>query len=188
MRMHGQDRVRLVVELAAAVGHDVIFVLVRPHRDAVRRLLEEIDRGRRIEAEHALLHRARQAGVDLVEDEDHLDGLRRQPRHDAGEPGQAEPEELARKPEQLAQQVEAAEDAVVDRQQRLVLGEAELLEPAIPRRRDDRIAELVEMAEIDADAIAEKLLVERDDIRLGAEQVHAQLLAAAAGEPARRQA
>ena len=48
--------------------------------------------------------------------------------------GQPEAEELAREHEVVAQEVEAAEDALVVREQRLVLAEADLLagSPAAP--------------------------------------------------------
>ena len=105
----------------------------------------------------------------------------------AREPRQPEAEELAREQE---------DTRAADRSR----GRSACRSAAAPRPRrsrsapaavvgavhDDRIAELVEIAEVDADAMREELLVERDRVGLGAEEVDRQLAGAAAGEPARR--
>ena len=64
MREDVENAVRLEVEIAAAVGNDVIFVLIGLDRDAVGGLLEQIDGRRRIEREHARLHRGGKPRVD----------------------------------------------------------------------------------------------------------------------------
>ena len=95
-------------------------------------------------------------------------------RHDPASPSRRKPRNLRGNAEEFAQQIEAAEDAGVGRQQRLVLVEADLLERAVLAPAiDDRIAEFVEMAEMDADAVGEELLVERDRVGLRAEQMEA---------------
>ena len=104
---------RLEIEIAAAVRNDMIFVLVGLDRDAVGRLLEQVDRRRRVEREHARLHRGGQPGVDLVEGKQQVDSLCLEPRHHGRKAGHMKCQELARKHEVLAQEIEAAENPVV---------------------------------------------------------------------------
>ena len=92
-----------------------------------------------------------------------------------------EAEEAARKGEVVAQEVEAAEQLVVVRDQRLVFVEADLPDHLGPAGGDDRIPECVEGPEVDASAMREELLVQGDCVRLRAEQMKAQRL-----HPARR--
>ena len=148
-------------------GTTMVFVLVRAHRNAVRRHLEEVHRRRRVERERGRLHRGRQARVDLVEGEDEVDRLRLDRRQDRRQVRKREAEELAREQEILAQEIEAAEDAGVVRQQRLARARSRS-GARLPSGSGthDGIAEPVEIAHVDADAIGEELLVERDRVGL----------------------
>ena len=131
-------------------------------------LLEQIDRRRRIEREHRRLHRGGEPRVDFVEGEQDVDGLRLELRQDLAEAGQLEAEKLARKHEKFAQQIEALEHPMIVGKQRILALEADLLQALARRRMDDGIAEVVEIAEIDAPAMRKQLLVERDRIRFRA--------------------
>ena len=96
--------------------------------------------------------------------------LAREARRDRAEPGQIEAEEAARKNEIVAQEIEAAKQALVVGDQRLVFVEADLAQHFVAAPDDDGIAEGVEKAEIDASAMREHLFVERDRVGFMAEQ------------------
>ena len=178
-----EDAMDFVVHGAAAVGDDVIFVSVADDRHAVEPLLEQIDRRRRIEGKHVRPHRRRQPGIALVEGEDDVEGLAVEPGHDLFEPGEIEAEEAARERKIFAQDVEAAKQPDIVGNQRLVLVEADLAHDVGRGPDPDGIAEGIEVAEIDAAEPREHLLVKRDGVALGAEQMEAQGFgAAAAGE------
>ena len=166
----------------AAIGHDLILVLVRPHRDAVERLLEEVHGRRGIEREKIAADRGCEPGILVVEEDQYVDCLGRQPVHQLVEAGQREAEELAREGEIFAQEVEAPEDALVVRRQAFLLGEADLPQHVVRRPEENRVPEGVEMAEIDGAAMGEELLVEGHRIRLAAQDVEAQVLRLAAGK------
>jgi hypothetical protein len=87
---------------------------------------------------------------------------------------QPEAQELAREDEVLLQQREAAEQSRVVGQQRLVVAEARLLDPRGAHVDEHRVAELVEMTQVDARAPAENLLVKHRRVGLGADQVEGQ--------------
>ena len=87
-------------------------------------------------------------------------------RRDRAEARKGEAEKAARKGEIFAQEVEAAEQSLVVGDKRFVLVEADLAEHVGSPAVTDRIAEGVEIAEIDAAAMGEHLLVERDRVRL----------------------
>ena len=152
------------VERAAAVGHDRVFVLIGLHGNAIDRLFEQIDRGRRVEREEFLAHRGGEARIDFVEGQHDVDRLGAEARRDRAEPGQIEAEKAPRKNEIVAQEIEAAKQALVVGDQRLVLVETDLAQHFVAAPDDDGIAEGVEKAEIDAPAMGEHLLVKRDRI------------------------
>ena len=110
-----QDPVRLEIEIPAAVRNHVVLVKIRFDGNAVGRLFEQIDRRSSVKREHSRLHGGGQPGGNLVEREQHVDRLRFQPRHHCRQPGQLESEELARKHEVLAQEIESAKNPVVVR-------------------------------------------------------------------------
>ena len=103
-------------------------------------------------------------------------------RQHLAEAGQIAAEELSRKHEIFAQQIETLENPMVVGKQRVLAGEADLLEALRRRRYNHRVAEGVEVAEIDALAVGEQLLVERDRIRFRADEIQRQIGGAAAGE------
>ena len=100
----------------------------------------------------------------FIEGEYDIDRLAAQPRHHAAESRQVDAKELARKHEILPEQFRAAKDAVVVRKQRLGFVETDLLHAVVWCARHHRIAEIVEMSEVDALAIRYQLLVKRDAV------------------------
>ena len=120
---------------------------------------------------------AARRGFDVVEGEDDVDRLGGEARRDRVEPDEVEAEEAPRKREIVAQEIEAAKQLLVVGDQRLVFVEADLAEHVgVAARDDDGIAESVEHAEIDAAAMREQLLVQRDRVGFLAEQMEAQRL------------
>ncbi len=91
------------------------------------------DGGRRVEREEFLAHRSGQARIDFVEGEDDVDRLGGEARRDRAEPDEVEAEEASRKHEIVAQEIEAAKQALVVGEQRLVLVETDLAQHS--RRR-----------------------------------------------------
>ena len=183
MREHIEQPIDLVVERMAAVGDDQVLVPVDGHGNAVERLLEQVDAGRGIETERLGTHRGGETRVDLVEHQDDVEGLGVEPWHDPVEPDEIEAQKLPRERQIFAQEIEAAEQPQVVRNQRLVLAEADLTQHVRVARDADRIAERIQAAEIDAAAMRKNLLVERDRVRLGPEQVHPQRFRAATARP-----
>ena len=147
---------RFVVEIMTAVGHDMIFVLVRFERNAVSGLFEQVDRRRRVKRKHRRLHRGGKPRVDLIEGEEDIDGLRLEPRQHLVEAGKIAAEKLARKHEEFAQQIEALEYPMIVGEQRILAIEPDLMQALRRRRIDHGIAKLVEIAEVDAPCNAQR--------------------------------
>ena len=97
--------------------------------------------------------------------------------------GEVEAEKAAGKGEIVAQEIESAEELIVVRDQGLAFAEADLADHVGPTRGDDRIAESVKHTEIDARAMREQLLVQRDGIGLLAEQMETERLHPVGREP-----
>ena len=176
MGEHPDDAIGLEIERPGAVGNDRKFVSVGLDRDPVQPLLEQVRARRRVKREHLLAHRRGQLRVHVVEREDDVDRLGVEARGDRIEAGEVEAEEAAGKREIIAQEVEPAKELVVVGDQRLAFAESDLLDHVGAARRDNGIAEGVEHAEIDAGAMGEQLLIERDRVCFLAEQMEAQRL------------
>ncbi len=174
--------VGLEIEQAAAVGDDREFVLVGLHRDTVERLVEQIDAGRGVEGEEVFSDRRGQLRLHLVERDDDVDGLGLEPARDGAKSDQVEAEKAPGKGEIVAQEVEAAKQPVVVRDQGLAFVEADLPDHRGSAPRDNRVAERIERAEIDAAAMGEELLVEGDRVGFLSEQMKAQRADAARRE------
>ena len=159
MGEHPGHAVRLEIEQAAAVGNDGELVLVGPDRNSVQRLCEQIDAGRGVQREKLLANRRGQLRLHLVKSHDDIDGLGREPRRDRAEIDQVEAEEAPGKCKIVAQEVEPPEQLIVVRDQGLLFLEADLPNHAGLAGHDDRIAERVEHAKIDAATMREELLV-----------------------------
>src|SRR5208337_4861975 len=101
--------VGLEIEQPAAVGNDGELKLVRAHRNAIERLVEQVDARRGVERKELLAHRRGELRFHLVEGEDDVDGLGLETARDLSESVQVETEKTAGKGEIVAQEVKAAE-------------------------------------------------------------------------------
>src|SRR6185437_1541025 len=180
---HPDNAIGLKIKRAGPVRNDRKFELVGVDGNAIQPLLEEIGARRRIEREHLLAHRCGQLWVYVVEGEDDVDGLGVEARGDSVEIGEVETQEAAGKREIVAHEVKPAEQVIVVRDQRLALAEADLSDHLGVAGGDDRVAESVENAKVNARAMCEQLLVERHRIGFLAEQVEAERFHPVGGEP-----
>ncbi len=186
MRVDVEHGVRLEVERMAAVGHDLVLVLGRGDRHAVGRFGEQVDRRRGIEGEHAGVDRCGKARRRLAECQDQIDFPRRHREQFPSRRGEAEAEELAREREIFLQQGEAAEQPGVVGQERLVVAEADLLDPRAAHVDEPGIAERIEVTQMDAGSAAEYLLVEHRRVGLRADEMDRKGGDRAAAKQARR--
>ncbi len=76
MGVNLQHAMRLIVQVVAAVGNDVILVLVWLELDPIDGLLEEVDGGRCVERKALRPYRGWKPCVELIECEYDLDGAR----------------------------------------------------------------------------------------------------------------
>ena len=100
----------------------------------------------------------------FIEGEYDIDRLAAQPRHHAAESGQVDAKELARKHEILRSSSEPRKTRLSFGNSELGFVETDLLHAVVRCPRHHRIAEIVEMSEVDALAIRYQLLVERDAV------------------------
>ena len=184
MGMDIEDLVRLEIEGATAVRYDMIFVLVGFDRDAVHVHGKKVDGRRGVQRELVAPHEGGEAWIDRSERKDQIEGFNPQRSQDPVEIDQLETQELARKHKIFAQEVEAAEDPVVVRQQHLVVVEADLDQRACGQARDRQhgITEAVERADVNGGAIADEGFVERDRFGFVAGEMHRQFRDATAGD------
>src|SRR5690242_19490432 len=158
---------RLIVQEVAAVGNDVILVLIWLDLDTVDGLLEEVDGRRRVERKALRSDCGWQAGVELIECEYDFDGTRLNPGENVVDANQAAAEELAREGEIFTQQVEAFEYTAVAGKQRVLGVETDLLQTFGGCLENNGIAEGIVIAKIDAPAMGEQQFIQRDSVGFG---------------------
>ena len=174
VREHVDDSVGFIIEPAAAIGHQRIFMLIALDGNPIERLLEQIDGRGGIEGEHLFAHGAGEPRVDLVERHHNVDGFGCEPRRDAREARQVEAEKSAGEVEIIAQEIESAKQAFVVGNESLVVLEAYLLQHALRAADHHGIAERIEDPEVNAATMREYLFVERDRIGFLAQQMKPQ--------------
>src|SRR5262249_34135319 len=151
---------RFEIERTAAVRHDMVLMLVAPDRHAAAIHLEEVDDRHGVEREHLRAHDRLKARHRRRELENQVECRRVDLSEEAAQPTQAEAEELVREGEEIEKQIEAGENAVVALGQRYLLAEPDLFDQVQGSGQEVRIAEGIEIANGDASAMREQLLVD----------------------------
>ena len=162
---------RLEVEPAAAVGDDMVLVLVAPHRHAAALRLEQVRRRHRVERKHLARDDRGEPWRCRVELEQQVEGRRADRRQRLAQPLQPKAGKAGGKGEEVAQQRKAAKRPSMRAEQRVLLPEPDLLQHVRRHDPEMRITERVEIADGDALAVGEELLVDGHRVDVGAEQM-----------------
>jgi hypothetical protein len=86
MRKHVKDPIGLEIERPATIRDNLIFVLVRLYRDAIKRLFKQIDGRRSVKRKEILANRGGKSGIGIVENKDGVDCFGAQLWRDGPEP------------------------------------------------------------------------------------------------------
>src|SRR5262249_593948 len=149
----------LEVEVARAVGDDVIFVLIVLHLHARQLHLEQVRGGSGGERKTVGTHQGLKPGVAPVVGADEIAPVGCYGLQYGPEIRQFESQKLCRQHEIFTQQIEPAEDTSVGGKQGFAKVEAEQAEAGLGQRDDNGIASLVEIAEVDSGCACKQLLM-----------------------------
>jgi hypothetical protein len=128
-----QQSVWLIIKIMAAIRNDLIFVLARFERNAVGVFLEEVDSRCGINREHRRPYCRGKPRVHLVEGEKDIDRFCPEFGQDFIQPSQLAAEELTRKHQEFAQEIEPLENPVIVRKKCVLALKADLMQ-ALRRR------------------------------------------------------